>query len=126
MKPSYIKNTLLKIIFSMQDDLNLFVKHPGIDFTRNRRITFADLILFLLTLEDHSMNRELRRFFKDCDVAPPTKSVMCQQRDKLNDFALPYLLSAFNDAFSFKKKFHGYHLLACDGSDINVPSFDDA
>ena len=38
---------------------------------------------------------------------------------------MPYLLSAFNDAFSFKKKFHGYHLLACDGSDINVPSYDD-
>ena len=125
MKPSYIKNTLSKTISSMENDISSFVKHPGIDFSRKRCFSFSYLISFLLTLENHSLNRELRRFFSAKHVYIPTKSALVQQRSKLKEEAFCHLLSAMNQAFPFRKTFKGYHLLACDGSDINIPPLKD-
>ena len=95
MKTSYVKKVLLKTISSMVADRSSFVRHPGVDFSRQRKCSFKDLILFLLTMEDSSLNRELRRFFPKSDPAF-TKSAFCQQRAKLNDKALPFLLSGIN------------------------------
>ena len=105
----------------MQDHVSLFVKHPGVDFTRNRCITFSSLFLLLLTMETHTLNREMRRFFSWKNSHPPSKSAFIQQRDKLNEEAFPFLFTSMNQAFPFKATFRGYHLFACDGSDINIP-----
>lgn len=120
MKISYIKNVLLKSIYSMADDPSPFVKNPGVDFTRNRKCTMSDLFIFLLTSESGSLNREIRRYFgfKNTSI---TKSALIQQRNKLNSEALPHLLTSINEDIPFKKRYKGYHLLAVDGSDVNVP-----
>ena len=122
MKASYIKYSLLKTIDFMAQDPDRFVRKPGIDFTRNRSCPFPSVILCLLTMENSSLNRELRRFFPPRkDGSFITKSAFVQQRAKLNDQALPFLFSSMNRIFPFKKTFKGYHLLACDGSDVNIP-----
>ena len=121
MKASYIKSSLLKTINSMNEDPSQFVKRPGIDFTRKRKCSFASLILCLLTMESHSLNRELRRFFGFQTSHILTKSAFIQQREKLNKNAFPFIFSTLNRIFPSQKVFHGYHLLACDGSDVNLP-----
>ena len=123
MNALYIKKSLMQTIFSMSRNPAPFVKNPGRNFTRKRSITFSDLLLFLLTMENHSLNRELRRFFDSSEKLPPTKSALIQQREKLNEKALPYLFSAFNEQFEFKKTFKGYHLLAADGADVNIAPY---
>ena len=121
MNPSYIKFSLMKTINSMQSDPGAYVKNAGRDFSRKRKISFSDLILSIISMENHSLNRELRRFFPSDKLRIPTKSAFIQQRKKLNDNAFPHVLFSLNSAFPFKKKFHGLHLLACDGSDVNIP-----
>jgi len=124
MKPSYIRNSFLKTINSMGKDPSPFVKRPGVDFSRNRKCPFHLLLQLILSMESHSLNRELRRFFSMTASPVITRSAFIQQRMKLNDTAFPFLFSALNGLVPFKKTFHGYHLLACDGSDLNVPPLD--
>ena len=121
MKPSYIKHSLLKTIRFMSSDPSPFVVNPGVDFSRNRKCSFTSLILLLLSMENHTLNKEIRRFFKKLSMPHITKSAFIQQRKKLNDDAFPFLFSAMNSVLPFKKTYRGYHLLACDGSDVNVP-----
>ena len=121
MKPSYIKNSLLKTISFMSSDPSRFVVNPGVDFSRNRKCSFRSLMLLLLSMENHTLNREIRRFFKKLSMPHITKSAFIQQRQKLNDAAFPFLFSAVNSIMPFRKTYRGYHLLACDGSDVNVP-----
>ncbi len=113
MKASYIKNSLLKILNSMNSERSRFVKDPDKDFTRTRKCSFQTLLLLLLTMESHSLNHELRNFFQGRDGMIPSKSAIVQQREKLKDDVMPHLFYSFNEAFMFKKLFHGYHLLTC-------------
>ena len=126
MKASYIKKSLLKTINSMSRDIELFVKRPGMDFSRNRKCSFHSILTCILSMESHSLNREIRKFFNSIKAPIPTKSAFIQQRDKFNDYVFPYLFSSFNDSAPFKKTYQGYHLLACDGSDINIPPLNGA
>lgn len=119
MNPSYIKSQLLQLVSSMQEDPNPFVNNPGVDFTRKRKCSMSDILLCMLSMEAHSLSQEIRKFFPVNQ--PPTKSAFIQQRAKINEKAFLHLLQEINKRFPFKKTFHGYHLLACDGSDIDVP-----
>ena len=121
MKPSYIKNSVLTTIRSMSDAPESFVKNPGVDFTRNRKCPLDSLLLCVLSMESHSLNREIRRFFSAKRLPMISKSAFIQQRSKLNDEAFPFLFSAVNSIAPFKRKWYGYHLLAVDGSDTNIP-----
>ena len=121
MKPSYIKSALKKIVFSMERDPKDFTQRPQSDFSRKRKISFSDLIFCTLSMEDHSLNRELRHFFSECQARIPTRSAFIQQRKKLNGKAFTHIFSALNASLPFKKKYKGLHLLACDGSDIDIP-----
>lgn len=125
MNASYVKNTLLKTLFYMDQERSSFVKRPGFDFSRHRKCSFQDVLLCLLTMENHSLNRELRHFFQASDISL-TKSAFCQQRAKLNEQALPFLFSQFNQRTAFSKKFKGYHLVAADGSNVNIPPSSDS
>ena len=121
MKASYIKKTLLKTLDFMADDPTPFVRRPGVDFSRKRKCPLSYLLLCMLSMEAGSLSRELRRFFSSIKKPPVSKSAFCQQREKLSEDAFPFLLSAVNRLIPFNKTFKGYHLLACDGSDVNIP-----
>ena len=121
MKISYIKKLFWGTINSMKDNLFDFVKHPGVDFTRTRKCPFIAIIRFILALECHSLNHELSSFF-GCDRSGiPSRSAFIQQRDKLNDTVFPFLFSELNKKTGFKRTFNGFHIIACDGSDVNIP-----
>lgn len=96
-------------------------RSPG-DFTRNRLCPLPDTLGVLLSMSGHSLNTEISDFFFYKSKSTPTKSAFSQQRSKLTDDALPNLFRRSNELFPFRKTFKGLHLLAADGSDLNVPS----
>lgn len=55
----YVRNKLNAVISSMSSQIEDYVKNPGHDFTRNRKMNFTSTINFLLTMEGGSLNSEL-------------------------------------------------------------------
>ena len=99
-----------------------FVVNPGIDFTRHRICTFENTILTLLTMESHSLNRELFEFYRFHNKPIPTKSAFVQAKGKLTIQSLAHLFHRFNQSIPFQKSFRGMHLIGCDGTDSNIPA----
>lgn len=98
----------------------LFCHHPDVDFTRNRKLPLLSILLFLVTSGNSSLCKELVQFFHQSSNVP-SRSALIQQRNKLLPLALWYLLRFFTHhaAHLCPQKTHwGYHLIACDGSDI--------
>lgn len=123
MRKNYIetvKDSLFKSISNLEEISSLFLSHPGKDFTRKRKLDFQTFMKALLTMSGNSLNKEMLDFF---DFAPdaPTVSAFNQQRSKVLPEAFEYL---FHDFMEFvphnKKTFHGYRLIACDGSNLTI------
>ena len=121
-KPHVIRKCLLNIIDKMMKYPVPFVKNPGKDFTRTRKITFADVILIIMSFTSHTTNGELKDYFLSFNKSVPYQSAFNQQRAKINDSAFPHILKEFNRMFPLKKKLNGFHVSALDGSDVNMPA----
>ena len=115
----HVKNDLLFLIQEMASAPWLFSKNPATDFSRSRKLDFASTIRFLLSMESGSLQKELLEHFQ-FSVDTPSASAFSQQRAKLLPEALPFLFYEFNALFPLEKKYKGYRLLACDGSDLNI------
>lgn len=114
-----VKSKLQMEILKLEQHLPFFVKNPGHDFIRNRKLSFQKTIQFLLATEGRSNKKELLEFFhfsKDT----PTASALCQQKAKLLPEAIETLFHHFNQAFSDTASFHGNRLIACDGTMLNI------
>jgi hypothetical protein len=61
--PQKIKDSLLSIITNMQSQSDLFVKRPGKDFTRERKLSFSRTIQVLLAANGNTVRKELLDFF---------------------------------------------------------------
>ncbi len=114
-----VKNQLLSLIGEMAAFPWLFSKNPEADFSRTRKLDFASTIQFLLSMESSSIKKELLDYFK-FSPDTPSASAFSQQRNKILPQAWTFLFHEFNSCFSFGKKYKGYQLLACDGSDLNI------
>jgi hypothetical protein len=116
---SHVRNTLYKIINKLADNKDVYCTNPGKDFTRNRKIGFRDLLQLIITMEGGTINSELLKYFEyDQNVA--TASAFIQQRSKLKEKLFSDLFYTFNDSFPYKKRFKGYRLIACDGTDLII------
>lgn len=76
------KTDLLKIISEMGEMSSLFVKQPGIDFTRNRKLNFEDCLKFLLSMEGSTVSKEIYKYFPLVSETI-TNSGFNQQRGKI-------------------------------------------
>mgnify|MGYP003186835413 CR=1 FL=1 len=116
----HVKNSLLSLIQEMASLPWLFVKNPAADFSRSRKLDFASTIQFILSMESGSLKKELLDYFQfSADTL--SVSAFSQQRNKLLLETFPFLLHEFNSLFPLQKNYNGYRLLACDGSDLNIP-----
>lgn len=114
--PEKIKQILLSEIEKMNHHREDFCKHPGIDFTRDRKIPFDTLLHFQISMESGSVCHELLKYF-DFDSQTPSFSAFYQQRAKLSDDVFQKLFYHFNCHFKPVSLLKGrYQLLACDGS----------
>ena len=123
-KAKNLKYLLQRLISAMAGDPSSFVVNPGADFTRKRKLDFATLINLILSMRGNSISKELLDHFEPQDLM--TASAFVQQRDKLLPDAFEHLFHEFNRACSDDLTYEGYHLLAVDGSDINIPKNPDS
>ena len=107
--PNSIKKMLCDDIKSMEKNIQLFVKNPEKDFSRNRKLPFQKIMGFILALEKETITNELFKYFGyRADI--PTASSFCQQRAKILPDALRNLLYWFNRHFK-PKLFRGFRSL---------------
>lgn len=130
LTPSRIRRLFLRTIDAMEKHPDDFVLHPGRDFTRHRRLPLKDLILLMMSMETSSIGGEIHRFFslrypKQPLASRPSPSAFIHQCAKLNDHFFLTLLNRFNERFPLSKTKFGLHLLACDGTDLNIPADED-
>lgn len=115
----HIKEKLNSIIKEMSESPEHFVRNPGKDFTRNRKLSFKNVIKLLLSMGGSGIYKELLDYFK-YDVDTASASAFVQQREIITSEALEYLFKTFTNSFDNYKTFSGYRLLATDGSKLNI------
>ena len=98
MNPIEKLQTILK---EMDDNKNLYVANAQKDFTRNRKVTFYDMMWFLLFIGASSM------------------AAILKSRSKIKVSAFEQLFHKFNKTLEYPKKYKGYRILAIDGSDFS-------
>ena len=94
--------------------INYFVYHPSKDFTRKRKL---DAKTFTLAMQGNCLNKELADAFPKPSKRM-TASAYEQQKSKVNPRLFKAILYEFNSTL---KQYHGYRLLAIDGSDFALP-----
>ena len=119
-----IIQSLLKTIDNIEARRNEFCYDPSKDFTRKRKVGFKSVIKSLLCFEGKSLNSELLNLFNFGKIKFSV-SAFVQQRSKIIPEAFYELFRKFSDANTHIKLFHGYRLIAFDGSDINTPKNSD-
>ena len=109
-------NTLLSEMSTMP---SLFSVDSPKDFTRNRILTYKETLTIILGMAGGSLNRELYEHFKT-SATIPTASAFVQARTKILPEAFQCLFHEFNQQCNDKEQYKGYHLLAVDGTDLNI------
>ncbi|WZL74833.1 hypothetical protein QBE52_09140 [Clostridiaceae bacterium 35-E11] len=115
------RNLLFDIISTLDKDPSLFVRRPGKDFTRKRKLDFETFIKFTLGMSGRSMNKEILDFF-DFSTKAPSNSAYNQQRSKVLPEAFEFLFHEFTSKLMLNRRFQGYRLIACDGSNLSIAS----
>ena len=99
------------------------------DFTRNRKMPFDKVLLFMISMVKKSLQLELCVFLQTLNlktVSYVTNSVYNQARMKIKPEVFQYLMQVFNAEFYSDNDqrvtlWNNFRLLACDGSFLNLP-----
>ena len=116
MNPIEKLQTILKEIESNKAQ---YVAKPEKDFSRNRKVSFYDLMWFLLFIGANSMNEEIRRTFNYKKFSYISEAAILKSRSKIKVSTFEQLLRKFNGTLENPKKYEGYRILAVEGSDFN-------
>lgn len=119
MIPDKILNVFNRSIKMVCNNIACYCSDPASDFTRKRKLPVETLIHFIIQMQSKSLNSELCEYFNDINSLPTT-SALCQQRDKLDITAFQRIMHLFVNTFDDYKTWKGFHILACDGSDVNI------
>lgn len=96
-------------------------------FTRKRKTTVKDLILYCINKKGLSSKMEIENFIEICNLPEISAPGFLKQREKLNFEVFKYLndnsMNLFYNEYGKEvKKYKGYLLLAEDGSDFEIPN----
>lgn len=117
MKPKQIKKFLLSEIELLSNNLTDYIRNPGRDFSRNRKLPFSTIIKSIIGMGSKSLANELIDSFNTSDL--PSASAFVQQRQKIK----PEAFKAIFDGFTFrilKRTKENMAVLAVDGTDIQI------
>lgn len=116
-----LKQTLDNCISTLDSLRDLFCLHPGVDFSRDRKITLPILCNALIRMQSKSLPNEILDFWKH-SLDAPTSSAFIQQREKLLPEAFDFLFHLFCDeTMPYQTRLYkGYRLIAVDGSDADI------
>ena len=109
------------------EDFVSYCKNNEKDFTRKRKATPQDIVLYQINKKGLSTKMEILNFNSINDVQNISSPGFFKQREKLNPEAFTYLiqesLKDFYHKFSNEvKTYKGYVLKAIDGSDFEIPN----
>lgn len=114
-----VKETLLSSIQSLLDRRDEFLVNPKSAFTRVKKISFEQTILFPMVAESNNVATELIDLFGERNL--PLPSAMIQRRNQVKTEAFLELFYHFTAQLPKPKTFHGFKLVAHDGTRLNVP-----
>lgn len=115
---------LIKNVKNLIDSADFKMKHslePNA-FTRNRKLSFQDIIYFILGLPRKSLPTELDLFFEKQGYSV-SKQAFSKARYKISSQAFEDIFRMTTDIFQFTKQpktWSGYRIFAIDGSDIAI------
>lgn len=114
-----VKIVLKEKIHTLSCNKNIYCRNPEIDFSRNKKLGFEEMIKILISMEGGTLNTELLKYF-DYSATTATASAFVQQRSKIKENVFIDLFNEFNNEFVYENTFNGYRLIACDGTDLNI------
>ena len=122
----HLKNVLFHIIKELSQVCSIFCVNPDTDFTRNRKLDFETIMKIVLCMGASPIKDELLKF-NDFSIDTPSVSAFVQARSKIKPEAFKALFNGFNKKTFKKKLYHGYRILAIDGSELPIDNtiFDD-
>ena len=115
----HVKSALISSIGSLLECREDFLTNPSSDFTRVKKICFEKTILFPMIAGSDNVATELLDLFGEDNL--PLPSAMVQRRNQVKPEAFKALFLLFTKQIPIRNTFHGYQLVACDGSRINLP-----
>lgn len=115
-----VKSALWAIVDIMALHCDRFVKNPGKDFSRERKLGFVQMIRLCICMESGCICHELLKYFFFNPDESPSASAFIQQRAKLLPDTFYHLLRQFNIQFPTKLFKEKYSLIAVDGSEFNI------
>lgn len=118
--PQKVKSALWAIVDSMAYNTAPFVKNPGKDFSRDRKLGFVQLIRFFLCMRSGCISHELLKYFYFLPDEVPSASAFVQQRAKLLPETFRHILREFNLRFPTDGFMGKYSLIAADGCEFNI------
>ena len=115
--------TIIEKLMQKLGDPNLLKKSRFSEefFTRERKLPFWKLVMYMLNIPNESTQVALNRFTKTLGDDPVSQQAFSKARNKINH--LPFL-ELFKESFAYiprEKRWHGYLLSAIDGSVISLP-----
>ena len=112
-----LKRSLMSEIEELAKRKSEFCRDPSRDFSRNRKLTFEDVLKILVAMGGNPLRTELLTHYKYAvDVA--SVSAFAQQRSKILPEALEYLFHRFTMHNLPTKLYQGFRLLTVDGTDL--------
>jgi len=114
-----VRKHLLSMFDSLLKRRDEFLINPASDFTRKKKISFAQTMLFPMVAGADNTATELLDIFGENDL--PLPSAMIQRRNQVKKEAFMELFYQFQKVIPILNRFHGYQLVACDGSRLNLP-----
>ena len=117
MNPQKEKALLQGAIQDLADCKWFFSNNPQADFSRNRKLSFEQVVQAILCMRGGSLANEMMDLFGIReDLA--TTSAFVQRRAKILPEAFESLFDLFTQKADEDKKYEGMRLLAVDGSDF--------
>lgn len=104
-----------------QEFQNKHIMNPEKDFKRNRKLTFSDVIMYIIGNTKNSIGLAAERFSKHLNCEKISAAAMCKARAKVKYTAFEELFENTAEHAPRNKKFHGYSLIAVDGMKGELP-----
>lgn len=117
--PEMVKQHLFNSVEYIQQNPHSFFINPEKDFSRVKKISLTQTLLFPLVAASDNVYTELVDFFQEENV--PSPSAIIQRRNQLRPFAYEAFFHHFTSKLPAAKTYLGLRLLACDGTRLNLP-----
>lgn len=114
-----LKTTLENCIAELDELHFMFCQNPEADFTGNRKLSFHDYIQFMVQMQSKSVSNEILDFFVSLAAL---QNLLLPSSFQTPTGRRAFLFHIFVEQCRelSDQPYHGYRLLACDGSDVNI------